>query len=265
MIAAEACGERFLDLLTDEQKFTTNEKNELILKQEIIINSIETFREIGTKLIGKIAESLVVKCCNEDRDLNRYLAMYSRFGKNKAQSLDNYSAVALGSMVTKQKYNHHYHPGNTQHDIIWVANDDPINQLLCISSTLRAGQTAGIQVKVSNNMNYVTQNAEKYKCPILYFDLEDDWEQANSIISKKYNEFKLIPRNKALNRIKNELQQYLCLAIDIYRGDCSLKELLQHAEQQKDDLLKFSIEAATLPGIFSCTTPVIEGNNFKYF
>lgn len=262
-ILAEYYGKSFLELLDDEEKITTDYKKELILKTEVITNSKETSRDIGTKLIGRIAESLVVKRCNEDRDLNRYLAMYSRFGKHKVKSLDKYSAVALGSMVTKRKYNRYYNPGSTQHDVIWVDNYNPIQQLLCMSSTPRSGQAAGIQVKVSSNMNYVIKNSENYKCPILYFDLEDDWAQANYVISKNNEELKLIPPNKALSKIKDELRQYLHLAIAIYSGDCSLKELFQHAQHQKDTLLKFSIEAATIPGNFCFTTPCIEGNQFR--
>src|SRR5690606_13263044 len=114
-------GNTLLDLLIEESYIS----EELVLKQVLTGNA----HADATRLIGSIAESLVVNLCNLHPEVNRVLGMYARSGQRPHKKLDDYVAVATGSMRAKNNFPQHYNPCDTQRDIIWVERDNTGNQL----------------------------------------------------------------------------------------------------------------------------------------
>ena len=101
-----AHGSTLLDVLIEESYIS----EDLVLKHILTGDP----HADATRLIGSIAESLVVNLCNSDPEINRRLGMYARFGQRPHKSLDAYVAVATGSMRAKNYYPLHYNPCDTQ-------------------------------------------------------------------------------------------------------------------------------------------------------
>ena len=88
-------GNTLLDVLIEESYISER----LVLKQVLTGNA----HADATRLIGSIAESLVVNLCNLHPEVNRVLGMYARFGQRPHKKLDDYVAVATGSMRAKKQ------------------------------------------------------------------------------------------------------------------------------------------------------------------
>ncbi|MFI3197156.1 MAG: hypothetical protein QX196_02420 [Methylococcaceae bacterium] len=155
-------GNSLLDLLTTESYIDEN----LHLRQVLTGNT----HADATRLIGNIAEALIVKYCNDYPEVNRTLATYARFGIREHKNMDNYVAIGTALQDTKSNYGQHYNPNDTQRDIIWIDKTDKENQLLCVGGNSRAGKVAGLQVKASHDgLNYVLPSIKDYFYSILFF------------------------------------------------------------------------------------------------
>lgn len=156
-----------------------------ILTQESLISPTMTLNRVLTanphadasRMMGSIAEALVVKLCHESTEANRELGKWARGGNKATATLDSFIAVSTGSQNTKANYPQWYHPNDTQRDIIWVSKKDFSHQLLCVKKrgSYNSGKPAGLQVKASHDYKYVLSSIENYHYPVLYFDLNDDW------------------------------------------------------------------------------------------
>lgn len=225
-----------------------------VLIEESYISENFTFKQIltrdahadATRLIGSIAESLVVNLCNSHPEVNRILGKYARFGRLPHKKLDDYVAVATGSMRAKSYFPQHYNPCDTQRDIIWVERDNTDNQLLCISSSNGVGaKPAGLQVKASHNgLRYVVGNIEDYHYPVLYFDLNDDWGEVQKSVFERHKDATLINPSEIQHEIKHILKGYFDIVVALLRGETTIMRIIQESRWKGDSIILTGIEAA---------------------
>jgi hypothetical protein len=231
-------GGTLLDVLIEESYIS----QDLILKQILTGDP----RADATRLIGSIAESLVVNLCNSSPEVNRTLGMYARFGQRPHKKLDDYVAVATGSMRTKHNYPQHYNPCDTQRDIIWVEKDNTENQLLCISQNNGVGaKLAGLQVKASQNgIKYVLPSIQDYHYPILYFDLNGDWGEVYKAVMESFSTATLINPDEIQGYIKNILKGYFDIVIALLRGEITIRRIIDEARWNHNSDLITGLDAA---------------------
>ncbi|KAA0998597.1 hypothetical protein FVF58_44110 [Paraburkholderia panacisoli] len=143
------------------------------------------------RVLGKIAEALIVKECNDSASANRKWGMYARRGQRINRALDRFKAIGTGLNRTKQLYPTKYSAGNTQRDIIWIHEDDVVDELMQMSrgdsDRTNRGVSAGLQVKVSfDGMSYVypDMKSSRYEVPLVYFDLSGDFVKVANAIYK---------------------------------------------------------------------------------
>jgi hypothetical protein len=200
----------------------------------------------ATRLIGNLAEALVVEYCNKYPDVNRTLARYARLGVKKTIFLDNYIAIGTGSKVTQSRYPLHYQPQDTQRDIIWVDKNDSSNQLACIGASRSSVKPAGLQVKASHNCKYVLSSISDYYYPILYFDLKDDWGIAKDAAKRTNPDAILIHPDEIMREIKEHLKGYFSVVIDIIEGEISIRDVIQESMYNGDTPLLAGIAASNI-------------------
>lgn len=199
----------------------------------------------ATRLIGSIAESLVVNLCNSHPEVNRTLGMYARFGQRPHKKLDDYVAVATGSMRAKNEFPQHYNPCDTQRDIIWVERDNTENQLLCISPSNNVGaKPAGLQIKASHDgVRYVVSNIKDYHYPVLYFDLNGDWGEVQKKVSQ-HHFATLVNPDEIQHEIKNTLKGYFDIVVALLRKEISINRVIQESRWKADSIIPTGIDAA---------------------
>jgi hypothetical protein len=181
-------------------------------------------KTLVARLLGYVAEGIVVRACNEDLKVNRRWANIARVLKLESNALvtifkkifyepflqnpDEYKAIGTGFAKTKTTYGHLYYP-QSDRDICWVNGFDDAKQLLSIKGVILNKQThAGLQIKVScqNNGEYVTN----YFCkksyynlyPVVYFDIGDDFSKVrdNLLNLRKGNSTRItLHKNSILN------------------------------------------------------------------
>lgn len=212
-----------------------------ILVEESYISEDLTLRQIttgnrdadATRLIGSIAESLVVKMCNQYPEVNRTLGMYARFGERRHHILDQYVAVATGSQRTKRCYAQFYNPNDTQRDIIWVHKDRVEEQLLCLpNSSPSSAKPAGLQIKASHNADYVLSTIENYHYPILYFDLNNDWHRLNRAIARLNIQATLLHPDEISHNLKEILQGYFDVIKSILNREITPQRVIELAKYE---------------------------------
>lgn len=231
-------GNTLLDVLIEESYIS----EDLKLKQVLTGNA----HADATRLIGSIAESLVVNLCNSEPEVNRILGMYARFGQRPHKKLDDYVAVATGSMRTKNYFSQHYNPCDTQRDIIWVEKDDTSNQLLCISQNNSVGaKPAGLQVKASHDgVRYVVPTIQDYHYPVLYFDLNGDWGEVQKAVITQHQNTTLVHPDEIQHEIKHILKGYFDIVVALVRGETSIERIIQDSKWNGDSILPTGIDGA---------------------
>lgn len=243
---AAQSGKALLDFLQSEMMLTIGKKNEL----RISFFVSEDARASAARLLGSIAESIIVNLCNTDPDVNCRLGMYARNGQRASKALDSYTAIATGSKSTKTNNRIHYNPNDTQRDIIWIDNDDNEKQLQCISqgnaSTI-SGKPAGIQVKVSTNgLGYFSGSIENYEYPILYIDLNDDFYD----VLDKYPDANLIHADKIQSGLKEHLKDIYELLVALFEDRISLNDLIKSISGDNsfyESVLRTGIKSSSNP------------------
>lgn len=206
------------------------------------------------RLLGKIAEAIVVRRCNQDVGYNRGWAFRARKGRIATQYLDNYMAVGTGLLTTRELHPTKYSPGNTQRDILWISKNEKLNELMQITRG-QGALSAGIQLKVSNNgMRYVFPDIKnsRYEVPIVYFDLSGDFhEVANAVFKHKKenpgilvgNDFDVgidLIRGSDIDPVCHDVMvSYRHLAEALVRGNLTVDQLI------KEELLFESFKKET--------------------
>lgn len=154
-----------------------------ILNQLLYGSDLQSVKAKVAILLGKYAEALMVMTCNEKDNFNRHFARQARFGKTSPNAfLDNFVAIGTGATKTKDNYRMHYQYSESQRDVVWVDKRDVI-QLLTIPR--KRGAVAGLQLKVSYDWRNLKSKLTQYYYPILYFSMNNDWDDLNDYINLK--------------------------------------------------------------------------------
>lgn len=223
------CGNSLIDLLVQESYISEN----LDLLQVLTGNP----HADAMRLIGNLAEALVVKYCNEYPEVNRALACYARLGVKRTNFLDNYLAIGTGSKVTQSLYPFHYQPQDRQRDIIWVDKNDASKQLACIGGSINSVKPAGLQIKASHDGQYIIRSISDYYYPILYFDLNDDWHITKNALQSVNENATLIHPDEILREIKEVLKIYFKLVVNIIEERISIQDVIQQSIYEGDTTL----------------------------
>lgn len=165
-------GEKLFDILYDELGVIRFEENKFALKY-FLENNIN--RSV-MRILGKVAEAVIVKRCHEDEQINKQWFSYARRKKAKLDTSKEFRAFGTGLLSTKNTLPQYYNPSDPQRDILW-RNSAGKNALMCGNST-NAGCYAGLQTKVSKNGKAYFFNDlinVRYEVPVVYFDLADDY------------------------------------------------------------------------------------------
>ncbi len=192
-------------------------------------------------LLGRLAEALIVKQCNQDVEMNRKWAKLAyRYEVGGVPNVDNYCAVGTGLVSTKNRYPTKYNPSDTQRDIIWVNKNDFLEELRRNSSSTSAGgYLAGLQVKVSKNLNYLYRQltSKFYEVPVVYFDLNRDFEKLSEKLRRDPNAFggrqswkigvNLICGRSISQEIHDTLEGFYQLLNAVLEGNLSLSDLVR--------------------------------------
>lgn len=209
------------------------------------------------KLLGYIAEGIVVRACNENLISNRRWANIARVLKLEYESLtnvpnkivceslldnpDEYKAIGIGFAKTSKDYGHLYNPQSNR-DICWIHGIDDIKQLLNIEAfKLNTQKYAGLQIKVSITdniyplVNYFCERPYYTMYPVVYFDLGNNFNRVRQALldiitgknsKKKIAENSILQQNIVCNDFKfDEIIQFMLI-----RGkdvDSSLHEELE--------------------------------------
>lgn len=186
-------GKELLALLHDLGAVCFDSNNRLVLSSFFRNN-----KKPGniSRLLGYLAEGIVVRACNSDTYVNRKWANYARrlrqennvvkrllisiFYEPFLANPDEYKAIGTGFASTKGEHGHIYNPVSDR-DICWLnlANG---RQLLSVRSIKKLKEfAAGVQIKVScaKTGAYVTNYLKNKPCyklyPVVYFDLGGDF------------------------------------------------------------------------------------------
>ena len=224
-------GDRAINLLIKEYGYNLIN----ILKREFKLQKNEhglfnqpfevTTQNLHTKTmqhIGIIAEVLIVEECKKSTLQNKKWGKIARRGKNIHKILDSYEAIGTGFNSTKNNHLPKHNPNDTQRDIIWIKKEEPTEELLQIGNK----QKSGLQVKtsISGRANVIHRDITngKYEVPIVYFDLNNDYNDLTNTIYKENNGVIIgqdIIRGKDISpTIHDELISYYSLIYNIISG-----------------------------------------------
>lgn len=246
-IAMSSHGASLLDVLTKENYLTLDKTGAPTLK----FYSTGNHQGDATKLLGSIAEALIVQECNNNSEFNRDLAKHARGGSKLSNFPDGYIAIATGSYQTKIKHRQHYNPNDTQRDIIWVDKNDVTLQLdsLSLNRSKSSVRPAGIQVKASYDYRNVLRNIEQYSYPIVYFDMNNDWDYLHATIANLNRDMgdraiSLVRHDDVLRYIKDRLRKYHQIIVALLSGECTIQQLIEEANFTHDNALGSVLDTA---------------------
>lgn len=246
-MAMSSHGASLLDVLTKENYLTSNQTGEPGLKFMLTGNA----HGDATKILGSIAEALIVQECNNNVDFNRDLARHARGGAKTSDIPDGYIAIATGSYQTKIHHRNHYNPNDTQRDIIWVDKNDVALQLESITpkKNKNSSRPAGLQIKASYDYRNVLRNIEQYAYPVVYFDMGNDWDYLHAAVSNINRNMEgkaitLVKFDSVLYYIKERLKSYHQIIMALLTGECTIKQLIEEADITKDSVLGSVIDNA---------------------
>lgn len=232
-------GGDLINILVNELGKISFDGNKLILKQVLS----EDLGETASRLLGNIAEAVLVRRCKEDPELNWKLFMLARRKKAWGATAQRFRAIGTGLLSTKEQYLKRYSHSDKQRDIIWV--DSEGNPALMNGSSYMSGIEAGIQVKVSRNgVAYVAPDIinNQYEVPVVYFPLNNDYEEVIYSVMKRHpkvqdpdtNEYRSFLPEDDLVDIRaydydsfEEVKDYSVLVYALLNGDLTVHDLVE--------------------------------------
>lgn len=235
-------GGRLIQILQDEIGNILYESNRFVLKQIFVSNANVT----AMTLLGKIAEAVLVRRCQENEQLNRQLFQLSRHKNARITTARRFKAIGTGLKSTQRDFPKRYNPSDTQRDIIWI-DDEGIPALMAGSSSM-AGVEAGLQVKVSlYGINYMVDDllSNRYEVPMVYFPINNDFERVIDRLVKKQGayifdieigDYRGIRVGEDLVDIRaydydafEEVKDYYPIVYDLINGDIDVVDLIDIA------------------------------------
>ena len=238
-VQAEIYGRTLIDILTQEAYINANMQLNHVFTGNV--------KADATRIIGSIAESLVVDWCNKYPEVNRTLGMYARGGVRRSNVLDDYIAVATGSQRTKNLFEQYYNPCDTQRDILWVNKYNNEDQLLAISprQSRSSAKPAGLQVKASQDgISYVLPCIQDYHYPILYFDLNGDWGAVYKKVLQDHPSSILINPDELQHEMRHVLRGYFNILVEVINGNRSLERVIKDAQYNGDSVLLAGLDTS---------------------
>ncbi|KHL95882.1 hypothetical protein QW71_09750 [Paenibacillus sp. IHB B 3415] len=187
-ILLEKCGRKLFNILHNDLNYIQITTEGLFSFKFVLgIDKEET----TMRLMGHIAEAIIVSRCGNNPQLNREYATYARKGKKVVRTPDKFIAIGTGHHKTKLKYASKHNPNHTQNDVIWINKENPEIELLEINNNSPGGKTAALQIKASNlKSDYIVNEIkkDKYTVPIIYFGMKDNYSKIKRKL-KEYNKF----------------------------------------------------------------------------
>ncbi len=174
---------------------------------KLIISSFYTNNSQGnnanlSRLLGFLAEALIVQTCNTCPSKNRQWANYARrfpSGMKNPDSYidvnqpDDYIALGVGLASSYQSFasRKRFSKTNPFRDICWIHKDDHNIDLLMANPSIKGGGSpAGLQVKVSRGTDgyyvYRSMIVNMYPVPVVYFDIRNDFFYTKQRILKSF-------------------------------------------------------------------------------
>jgi len=232
-------GSDMLDILTHELGLVSVDEEGLLRSKIIVVRSEEDAKGAVMRLLGKIAEALVVRACNADLWANRRWGQVGRRGRYVHQTLDDYIAVGTGLETTRHRYAQKYRPNDPHRDVIWIDKSNTVSELQMLDQGRPAGISAGLQLKASmDGFSYIYRSdvaRAKYEVPLVYFDLCNDYYKLTDAIYAEERDVAIgvdIVRGMDIDpALHDELYSHWWLADNLIRGRMALDDLV------KNDLL----------------------------
>lgn len=213
-----------IGLLFDTGAVIINPETKIFEFRPFISSSPYVNNFVG-KLLGYIAEGIVVRDCNESSISNRRWANIARVLKQESNSFmdvlkkifyepfldnpDEYKAIGTGFAKTAKDYGHLHNP-QSDRDICWIKGVNDAIELLSIKGIkLNKQRHAGLQIKVSMNttanyvVNYFCSKSFFKLYPVVYFDLGNDFDIVRTEllnIRKGVNTTRKLSENSLLNK-----------------------------------------------------------------
>lgn len=230
-------GQKLFDILYDELGMIKYEENKFMIKVILELNPMHTVM----KILGKIAEAVIVRRCNEDEELNRKWLSIARGKETRCKTADKFRAIGTGLKSTQQLNPSIYNPSDTQRDVVWVDND---GMIAIIQKSSVAGKNVGLQVKVSRNgMNYFFKDLcnMRYEIPVVYFDICNDYDKVMRKLIKNQGQFSSPNQDISL---EEKFVKASAIDYEGYREVCYYEDLVMALVQNKitpDNLLNHEI------------------------
>lgn len=226
-------GDELLGILTEELGLVSVNEDGLLRSKIIIVTSEEEVRGAIMRILGKIAEALIVRNCHTDIYANRRWGQIARRGTVPHHTLDQYLAVGTGLETTRLNHYQKYRPNDPQRDVIWINCRTMKRELQTLVGGRPAGYSAGLQLKVSmNGFQYIYRTdirRAKYEVPLLYFDLCNDYYQLANAIYREDRELVVgvdLVRGKDVDpALHDRLCSYWLLVERLVRGQMTIDQL----------------------------------------
>lgn len=240
-------GRKLFDILVDELGYIRYEDNSVAFKYVIESNKNRSVM----RLLGKIAEAIIVRDCREFEEVNKKWFSIARRKRAKRSTASRYTALGTGLLYTKNNYATFYNPSDPQRDIIWVNPQTKMTSIMP-QDRITEATVAGLQIKVSTNgISYVYPEVIKgrYEVPLVYFDLNRDFDE---IAQRLYEERRdviigedFISARAVDFREYEELVDYK----ELVRGlidERITPDYLINVQGQNDEILRTAILSSTL-------------------
>lgn len=203
------------------------------IKDEIGGNTNDIFwkyNNIIMRIIGKIAECVVVDNCNNDSECNRKLINLAMLKENINYNYADIEYSKYMAFSTSYKYTFKmdkegffnaypsakYSPCDTSIDIAWCLQDNPEVPLMYyyeLNKGTIVGNFAHLQVKASTNCDSLFIK-DYLITPIIVFDLDNNAES----LKKRYPFSSLISARDIKPEMQNELEKYYRILLGYAAG-----------------------------------------------
>ena len=246
-ITSYTSGRKLFDILVDELGYIRYEENRFAFKYVIERN----INRSVMRLLGKIAEAIIVRDCREFEEVNIKWFSIARRKRAKRSTASRYIALGTGLLYTKNNYATFYNPSDPQRDIIWVNPETKMTSIMP-QDRITEATVAGLQIKVSTKgISYVYPEVinKRYEVPLVYFDLNRDFDE---IAQRLYEERRdvIIGEDFISARAVDfeeyeELVDYIELVRGLITGRIS-SDYLINVQGQNDEILRTAILSSTL-------------------
>ena len=228
--------QELLEILVDETGTIHFDENGAVLAAFLSIDP----KRAALRLLGKVAEAVIVRQCASDELINKKWLDIARRGYTRRETARQFMAIGTGLQSTKRMYPHKYNPSDSQRDINWMTKNGNVANVK--GSNTISGIQAGLQVKVSTDgVNYVQRALidNRYEVPVVYFPVNNDFDRIVGnlerraqnrtikpiIVGKDFVDAREVDRG-AFNTVAYD---YLPLIHDLYSGKLSADRFVKEA------------------------------------